>query len=270
MWYVAIFFVLVLAYWVLLYFMQDRLLFPIDMAPRPAKALPPRGAEIWTIDIDGGQVEAWFLPAPGASAESPAPIVVHFHGNAEVIDYQDDVIALYRRLGFSVLLPEFRGYGRSAGVPSQVGIRADAERFYERLVARPDVDRSRIVFQGRSVGCAVAADLAARHKPAAMVMVSPFLSAASMAWKFYAPPLLVKHPFHTDRVLRELDAPVLIFHGKRDDIIPFAQGQALAKVAKRSTFVAYDCAHNDFPGPGNEQDFERRIEAFLREAGVAR
>jgi pimeloyl-ACP methyl ester carboxylesterase len=197
-------------------------------------------------------------------------VVVHFHGNAEIIDDQDDVIAFYRERGFSVLLPEYRGYGRSAGTPSQKGIRADAENFYQRLVARPDVDKTRIVFQGRSVGCGVAADLAAHHPPSAMVMISPFLSATSMAWKFYAPPLLVRHPYRTDKVLRELDAPVLIFHGSHDEIIPFSQGQALSKIPKRCDFVPYDCGHNDFPGVGNDTDFEARIDAFLKREGLIR
>jgi hypothetical protein len=176
----------------------------------------------------------------------------------------------YRSRGFAVLLPEYRGYARSAGTPSQKAIREDAAKFYERLIARPDVDKSRIVYSGRSVGSGVAADFASHHKPAAMVLVSPFLSASSMAWEYYAPPLLVRNPYRTDEVLRELDVPVVIFHGKRDEIIPFRHGQELCKLTKRGKLVEYDCGHNDFPGAGNQEAFDQAVERFLAEAGLIR
>ena len=142
---------LLLAWWGLLYTMQTRMMFPADMAPRPAAHLPANVA-VLKLDIDGGRVEAWFHPAPDASPEHPAPVVMLFHGNAEIIDEQDDAVGFYRGLGCSVLLPEFRGYGRSAGQPSQAAIRADALRFYDMMIQRPDVDRARIAFFGCSVG----------------------------------------------------------------------------------------------------------------------
>ena len=201
-------------------------------------------------------------------SNAPAPLVVFFHGNAELIDYQSTIVEGYRRLGCSVLLPEYRGYGRSAGKPSEQAIVADAVRFYDEITRRPDVDPSRIVFHGRSLGGGPAAALAARRSAKALVLESTFTSVADMASAYLAPSFLVKNKFHTDRVLPTLEIPVLIFHGTRDDIIPVAHGRRLRDLATHGTYVEYDCKHNDFPGDENEDAYWEQVAAFLRGAGV--
>ena len=174
----------------------------------------------------------------------------------------------YGKIGVSVFLPEYRGYGRSAGKPSEKEIAADMIRFYDLLIRRADVDPSRIVFHGRSVGGGVAADLATRRTPAALILESTFSSIAAMALKFGAPPFLLKHPFRTDRVVEGLDVPMLIFHGTRDTVVPVSHGRRLHKLARGSTYVEYNSDHNDFPGEGNEEAYWREIQAFLVRPGV--
>ncbi len=251
------------AWCAVMYVYQDRLLFPADLAGEPARR-PPPSAEVLHLDIgDGRTVEAWFFPAPGAGPDSPAPAVIYFHGNAELIDSQADVARDYQRLGFSVLLPEYRGYGRSTGTPSQEVIRADMIRWYDRLAGRADVDRRRIVFHGRSLGGAVAADLAAARTPAGLILESTFFSVVSMARRYGVPGSLAKNPFRTDRVVRDFDGPLLIFHGTRDSIIPVSHGRRLRDLNPRARYVEYDCDHNDFPGPGNWEAYQGEIRRFL-------
>jgi len=234
-----------------LYFLQDRVMFPREYAgasfPKP---FHPR-TEVLEVSVEGGTVYAWFIPAPHASADRPAPVVVYCHGNAELIDHQVDVVEGYQQLGVSVLLIEYRGYGRAAGKPSQEAITEDAAAFYDLLVARDDVDADRVVMHGRSIGAAVAAQLGADRPAAALVLDTPFSSAASMSWGYGVPPLLVKHPWRTDRVLRNLEAPVLISHGEDDGIIPVKHSKKLHKIAKGSQLELYDAGHNDFPGYGD-------------------
>ena len=247
-----------------LYLQQDRIIFPRHFAPEPIDQ--PYGDEAILIRIHTGanaRVEAWFLPAPSASADRPAPVVVFFHGNAELIDYQHYIVQGYHRLGCSVLLPEYRGYGRSGGKPSQKAIRADAIRFHDEVIKREDMDRSRIVFHGRSVGGAIAADLAGARSPTALILDSTLTSVASFAIKHLAPPFLVKHPFRTSRMIAGMDTPVLIFHGTRDEIIPVTHGRKLHALARNATYVEFDCGHNDFPGAGNEAAYWGEIEDFL-------
>jgi len=88
--------------------------------PRPAAGEGVEGLERWSRALpEGGAVEAWFLPGRGASAERPGPLVVVAHGNAELVEDWPRMLAPYCELGVSVLLPEYRGYGRSAGYPTQ-------------------------------------------------------------------------------------------------------------------------------------------------------
>lgn len=250
-----------------LYFMQDRILFPAYAAGPPS----PLKFNYATVEMerqvpDVGRVAAWFVPAQLATADSPAALVVYFHGNAELIDHQHDMIQHYRNLGCNVLLPEYRGYGRSAGHPSEAGIVSDAEYFLSEALKRRDVDGSRLVIHGRSLGGGPAAQLAMKHKPLVMVLESTFTSAAAMAGKYFVPSFLVKNKFHVDDAVASLDIPILMFHGTTDDIIPISHGRRLKGLAKRGIYVEYDCRHNDFPGgPSNEDDYWRHIETLLRE-----
>lgn len=254
-----------------LYFGQDRLLFRRDLVRPPPREQLTWAAQAIRLEVgidDGGRVEAWFLPAPGANPEHPAPVAVFFHGNAELIDDMSWFVRKYHALGCSVLLPEYRGYGRSAGTPSEEAIVADAARFYDLMIQRPDVDRRRIVFHGRSLGGGVAAQAAARRKPAALILESTFTSVAVMAHNYFAPMCLARNPFRTDRVLPELDIPVFVAHGTLDAVIPVEHGRQLGKLAKQGAYVEYTCGHDDLPPPGQETEHWRQIADFLAHAGV--
>ena len=78
-----------------------------------------------------------------------------------------------------------------------------------------------------------------------MVLESPFCSVASFSWKYGFPPFLVKNPFHTDHVLAQLEAPVVILHGRADDIVPIHHSRALVKLARNATLTELDTGHND-------------------------
>ena len=257
------------AWCVFLYLQQDRIIFPRRFTPAPAERPYGDDAVLMTVQADTDTtVEAWFLPAHSASAEHPAPLVIYFHGNAELIDYQHWIVEGYRRLGCSVLLPEYRGYGRSGGTPSQRGIRTDAVRFYDDVVKRPEVDADRIIVHGRSIGGGVAADFARVRRPAALVLDSTLTSVGAFAIKHLAPPFLVKHPFRTARFLAESDVPALIFHGARDEVIPVSHGRRLGALARNATYVEFDCGHNDFPGEGNQAVYWETIAKFLVNNGI--
>jgi hypothetical protein len=267
MMYVILVIALYLIWCAFLYSYQDRLVWPRELAQ--AQSARPANAQVISLPSErGGVVEAWFFPAKPDQTGKPAPAVIYFHGNAELIDSQERTVKGYSKIGFSVFLPEYRGYGRSAGTPSEKGIGADMIRFYDLLIRRADVDPSRIVFHGRSVGGGVAADLATRRAPAALILESTFTSIAAMALKFGSPPFLLKHPFHTDRVVERLDVPMLIFHGTRDTVVPVSHGRRLHELARGSTYVEYNSEHNDFPGEGNDEAYWREIQAFLVRLGL--
>ena len=109
------------------YLLQDSIIFPCPRAQEPEEvAVRQHGIErIWLTPEDGSRVEAWYLAAPGRSAAHPGPAVIYTHGNGELIDYWPAALEPYRQWGVSILLPEYRGYGRSTGKPSQAAVVAD-------------------------------------------------------------------------------------------------------------------------------------------------
>ncbi len=248
-------------------FVQRRLLFPRHMpsqAAHPGAGLP--GLQKWWISTPQGKVEAWFVPAPRASIAHPAPAVILAHGNAELIDSQRQMVLGYRRLGISALLCEYRGYGRSSGSPSQRRITADQGKCYDWLAARPDVDRQKIFFHGRSLGSGVVCALATKRTPAALILQSPFTSVVDMMKWYLIPSFAVLDPFDNEAVLKKLDRPVLLLHGTGDRVVPYRHSQTLHRVARQSTLSTYDCGHNDFPSTSSR--FWNEIADHLRRAGV--
>jgi len=234
----AVLLVLFAAVTVLLYVGQRLLVFPGAYFPHTVSLDPPAGVDVWTRDTDEGAVEAWILPGQGATSATPGPAVVFTHGNGELINIWAGEMSWYTQRGYTVLLPEYRGYGRSEGSPSQREVVEDVIYFYDRLAALPMVDPSRIVFHGRSLGGGVAAQLAAVRPPRAMVLASTFTSIPETALgPIPVPAFMIKDPFPVEPVLRDYPGSVLILHGERDQAIPVAlarKNAAAPRVMPRS------------------------------------
>jgi len=247
---------------VTLYFVQNRLLFPAGITHASPNGRPPQHAEqLWLDAAPGVRVEGWLVKPSSASPGDRLPLLIFFHGNAETIDDSIGHAELYIKLGFAVFLPEYRGYGRSGGSPSQSAIASDMLRFRDLLAGRPDIDPARILYHGRSLGGGVACDLARTRPPSGLVLESTFTSVSGFCWGFGIPPLLCSNPFRNDEVVRSLDAPILILHGTQDDIIPVANGRALRGLARRATYLEMAGHHNDFPT--DWRLYERSIGDFV-------
>ncbi|MDH5490349.1 MAG: alpha/beta hydrolase [Myxococcales bacterium] len=217
---------------------------------------------IW-IESEEGPVEAFFIPGEGVSADAPGPVVLFAHGNGELIDHWPEAMRGYRRMGLSVLLPEYRGYGRSAGSPSQAAITEDLLAFHDLLLERSDVDRSRIVYHGRSLGGGAVCALAALREPKAMILMSTFTSVREMAQRYLLPAFLVLDPFENEAVVRGLDAPLLLVHGTRDRLIPIRHAERLSESAGGARLIRYEADHNRCP-PDWERYF-RDVRDFFEE-----
>ncbi len=245
------------------------MLFPRGMVkPDPRAGEGIAGLERLWLETEAGRVEAWFLPGGGVSRAAPGPLVIFAHGNAELIDLWPELLEPYRKLGVSVLLPEYRGYGRSAGSPSQRAIAEDLVRFHDLVVARPEVDRARVVLHGRSLGGGAVCALASARPPRALILQSTFTSVRAMARRFLVPGFLVRDPFDNLEVVSRIRPRLLILHGEHDELIPFRHAEALRGAVPGSRLVPLRCGHNDCPP--DEAAFWRELTSFLREAGVLR
>ena len=202
-----------------------------------------RGEAHW-FDIDGARVEAWLLPAPSAGR---APLLIHGHGNGELIDIQTESVEALRAAGIGVLLGEYPGYGRSGGAPSEESVTAMFVAAYDWAKQDARVDASRIIGYGRSLGGGAVAQLAARRPVAALVLESTYTSIGELVRAEGIPGWLVVNEFDTRAVLAKYPGPVLILHGTKDGTFPSSLAEALHKASPRSELHLESCGHNDCP-----------------------
>jgi len=263
-WLLALLPALYVAYAGVMYFGQDGIIFPGVVLPHAAAPGPqdPAVEQVWAATPDGDRVEAWYQPGRGCTPEHPGPAIMYFHGNYVLVDKAWWIAEHAVPAGMSTLVMEYRGYGRAGGTPSQAGIVADAVWFHDWLTARPEVDAQRIVYQGASLGGAVATALAAERKPAALVLECTFTSMRSLAHTYGLPGFLCRYPFDTDRVLPTLGIPIAIFHGRRDLKIPVSHGRRLHALAPGSRYTELDCGHNGFYNDWTN------VRTFLVDCGV--
>ena len=227
---------------------KEAILFPLHGRERAAGKVGPAGYETWWQTMrDGTRVEAWWMPARGASAEKPAPTVLVFHGNGELIDDSRDFAEVWHDLGASVLLVEYRGYGRSDGEPGITSCKGDSVEWFDRVAARPDVMRGAILAHGFSLGGIFAAELAGERPVACLALEGTVASLGEAAHDRHVWLLLTRERFDATAVLRRLDprVPVLLTHGRRDNVVGFRHHGLLAAARPGARAVADD--HDHYP-----------------------
>ena len=226
--------------------LQRRLMyFPAAGVPAPTE-IGLSGVETVTFGTrDGLRLHGWFFALP-----SPRATVLVFNGNAGNRAYRGSLAEAFRRQGFQVLLFDYRGYGGNAGRPTEAGLAEDSRAARIYLASRADVDASRIVYFGESLGAAVAVRLAVDHPPAALVLRSPFTSMADIGGHHYPllpVRLLLRDRFDAIDQIRRIRAPLLVIAGGRDRIVPIEYSRRLYEAAgsPKSMFVLPDLDHND-------------------------
>lgn len=221
------------------------------------------GLEYEDVDLtasDGTKLHGWHVPGDGRIT------LLWFHGNAGNISHRvDNIMLLNRTLGVNIMIIDYRGYGRSEGSPSEKGLYTDAEAAIEFLVSERNVDpENELVLFGRSLGAAVAVEMAVRHRARALILESGFTSVKDMAHRAY--PFLpmgllinmVEARYDTISKIRNVDYPVMVLHGDQDEIVPFELGLELFEAASNpKTFYRIQGAgHNDTYHVGGQPYFE--------------
>jgi abhydrolase domain-containing protein 17 len=215
---------------------------------------------------DGVRIAALHLPAGDARFT-----ILFSHGNAEDLGHLRPVLEELRRAGFSVLAYDYRGYGLSeARRPTERGVVRDLTAAYEHLTGPLGMPPERVILHGRSVGSGPTLALAAEHPVGGVILESAFTTAFRVVTRA---PIFPFDRFHNLSRIRRLDAPVLVIHGTRDEIIPFAHGRTLHDAApgpKQALWVE-GAGHNDLLSVAGA-DYRRALRAFaalLEERGTA-
>ncbi|MFH0983091.1 MAG: alpha/beta hydrolase [Planctomycetota bacterium] len=211
------------------------------------------GVEDLTLTTaDGLSLAAWYLPHNEAKGT-----VLFCHGNAGNLANRVDSLKTLHHLGYNVLIFDYRGYGRSEGKPSEAGLYHDAEAAWRHLDVVRSEPPERIILFGESLGGAVAIDLAARHRPAALVVQSSFTSLidiGKLQYPYLPVGLLCTHRYDSIKKVPNITCPKLFIHGAADELVPIENGRRLYEAAAEpKTFLLTPGGHND---GGFEYDLE--------------
>ena len=250
---------------VFMFFQQNRLLFLPNLPSRAVNSSPAAvGLPYEPVDLvtdDNIHLDSWFIPA-----QENRGVILFCHGNAGNISHRLDSLLLFHRLGFSTLIFDYRGYGRSQGRPSEAGTYLDTEAAWRHLTRERSIAPSQIILFGRSLGAAVAAHQAALHTPAALIIESCFTSVPEMAaelYPFLPVRLLCRLRYNVLQQLQQVSCPVLVLHSPEDEIIPFRHGRALYAAANEpKQFLELKGDHNNgFLQTG--EAYTQGLDAFL-------
>lgn len=199
--------------------------------------------DVWFQAEDGIRLHGWLVPGT-------RPLTLLWcHGNAGNISHRlDNIREIHGRLGIGVFIFDYRGYGRSEGRPTEAGLYLDARAARDALVRNQGVPARKIVYFGRSLGAAVALDLALAHPPSGVILESPFLSVRAMANRTVpGSGFLFKTRFDSLEKIGRLRTALLILHGDADEVVPYEHGRRLWEAAAepKAFYTIPDAHHND-------------------------
>lgn len=214
---------------------------------------------------DGVELHGWFIPHPQGRR-----VLLFFHGNAGNISHRGESLLIFHRLGLSVLIFDYRGYGRSAGRPGERGLYLDAQAAWDHLTGDLGYAPADIVLFGRSLGGVVAARLASElggaEAPGALILEATLSSARDVGRTMFpviGEILVLRYKLDAERYVRTVECPVLVLHSPDDEIIPYRLGRKLYQAAPHpKEFVDLRGDHNMgflLSQPG----YERAIGDFL-------
>ena len=213
--------------------------------------------DVWFHAEDGTRLFGWYVEASGTPA-----VLLWCHGNAgNIINRLDNLRELYH-LGLSVFLFDYRGYGRSQGRPSEDGLYQDALGAYQYVTRTRHVRPERIVLFGRSLGAAVAGEVASQRSVSGLILESSFPTVEALAkFHYFGLPVhwLVGARFNLVDRLRQISVPILVIHGDRDETVPIQLGRQVFEAAKnpKSFYLVPGADHNDLYLIGGKPYFQR-------------
>ena len=229
----------------IVYLAQDGMIFMRQGVPEARRAeiarTMPQAESVFLDAADGTRIHAWHF-------KSGPTLVLYFGGNAEEVSWMLDV-ARAETSGVSWLLMDYRGYGQSAGAPSEKALVADALVLYDHAAKLPGIDPQRVYAFGRSLGSGVAVALAAERRLAGLILVTPFDSLAAVAKRYYwylPVDWMLKHRFDSIALAPRVQTPLLCLVAPRDEVIPAEHAERLyaAWSGPKRKIPLEDASHN--------------------------
>ena len=219
--------------------------------------------EAWIPVDETVTVFGWWVDAGPTT-----PVFLWCHGNAGNISHRlENIKQLFRR-GISLLIFDYRGYGRSSGNPSEAGLYQDAKAAYDYLLHQRKISPDRLILFGRSLGAGVAAEIGLHRPAAGIILEGSFPSIQAMADHHYwglPASWVMDADFNLAQKVRALQLPIFVIHGEADSIVPITLGRQVFEAAQepKRWYAVAGAGHNDVPFVGGEAYF-REIVGFIQ------
>lgn len=262
---------------ILLFVLQTRFIFqPTAIIQKTPDAFNIAYEEVWlSVKTRYGKIEklhGWWIPRK--SPPSHKKVLLYLHGNGLNIGANINQCYRFRQLGFSVLLIDYRGYGRSeGGFPNESQVYEDAETAYNYLIKQRQLSPSQILLYGHSLGGAVAIELAIKHPEAVgLIVQSSFTSMADMVennafTRIFPVRLLLTQKFNSIAKVESLRMPVLFVHGTADPFIPAIMSKKLyaASPQPKRLLLLPNATHNNGDAFFNNPEYRQTIVDFVHQ-----
>ena len=214
------------------YLTQESMIFYPSVLPHDFKYTFFNKFDELTLPVDGAEINALHF-----KMENPKGIILYFHGNAGDLSGWGDIAGEFTRRGYDVLIPDYRGYGKSTGkIKNEEMLHKDAAAIYSYV--KEHYPEEQVIFYGRSLGTCIAVHLAQTTGPRLIILESAFLSMRDVAayhYPFIPGKILdlgLKYPLRTDLWISNVNCPVYLFHGTADDIVPYNSSERLLKLIR--------------------------------------
>ncbi len=202
----------------------------------------PAAEEIVVVASDGTRLHGWLI---NHRNQLKKPLLIYYGGNADEVSWL--LAHAHRFPSHALLLMNYRGYGRSEGTPHQDRLFADALHVFDAIVARPEIDRERVIAWGRSLGTGVATYVATQRSVASVILISPYDSMTALAER-HMPYLkwLLTQPFDSVSLAPRINMPLLALAAAGDALIPIAHTEKLVAAwsGPKRLVVLRDGDHN--------------------------
>ncbi|NQU15478.1 MAG: alpha/beta hydrolase [Desulfobacteraceae bacterium] len=236
----------------------------LDLTP---EALHLTYKDVYIDSGDGKRLHGWFFPQ-----KADSPVILFFHGNAGNISHRLHNIGLLLEKGLQVFIFDYRGYGKSGGRPSEKGIYMDGLAAYDYLVEKEHFPPDKIILFGRSLGAAVAIEVALSRDVKGIIIESGFTSTKGMARSmilFNAFSYFLPANYNNLEKIGRIRVPKLIIHGDEDHLVPFAMGEKLFSASKEPKYfyALRGAGHNDTYVVGGAE-YLSRIANFVRDSKI--
>jgi fermentation-respiration switch protein FrsA (DUF1100 family) len=234
-----------------LFFFADKLIFLPD-----SSSYPDHDNILKLTTTNQIQIAVRYLPNPQANYT-----ILYAHGNAEDLGEIEFRLQQLQQQGFNVFAYDYPGYGISTGKPTEKNVYLAIDTVYDYLINTLQIPAHQIIVYGRSVGGGSALELAAKNTVAGVILESTFTTPFRVVIPF---PIFPFEKFDNVKKIQNINAPVLVIHGKQDAVIPFEHSQKLFELAStpKLSFWVDDANHNNLPEVAGER-YQQQLKVFV-------